>query len=112
MRCLSPMNEPAAYLGLLEREVRGVTLLLHAYQVEGEMHTSYSAVGPRQNPEDPEDLLSKEEQWSPMTRFPRDTLNIPFECLCAFCAEPVPIGPAIHVHGAGILHTSCFVASK
>lgn len=113
MRCLSPMNEPAAYLGLLESTSRGITLLLHAYQVEGELHTSYSAVGPRQNVEDPHVLLPKEEQWAPMARRPSMRITACFDSYCAHCSESIAKGSEIvFVADLGLLHTSCFAVPE
>lgn len=112
MRCFTSMNEPAAYLGLLESTYRGITLLLHAYQVEGELHTSYSAVGPRQNVEDPHVLLPKEEQWAPMARRSYSRLDAPVVSICCFCSEEIPVGPAVFVPGLGLLHTSCFAVPE
>jgi len=112
MRCLTPMNEPAAYLGLLETTYRGITLLLHAYQVEGELHTSYSAVGPRQNAEDPHVLLPKEEQWTPMARRSHTRIETPVASICWHCSEEIPVGPAIYVPDLGLLHTSCFAVPE
>ena len=112
MRCLSPMNEPAFYLGILESTSRGITLNLHAYQVEGELHTNYSAVGPRQSVEDPHVLLSKEEQWAPMGRRTFTRINAPFDFFCVHCSEAGPSGPAVHVQGLGLLHSSCFAVPE
>lgn len=60
-RCIDPMGEPAWYLGILRSACDGVTLRLHAYLTDGEDVVSYSAVGPRQNPEDAQVLLTLSE---------------------------------------------------
>ena len=112
MRCLSPMNEPAVYLGLLESTLRGITLCLHAYQVDGELHTSYSAVGPRQSAEEPEVLLPKEKQWAPMARTQYSRIDLAFEGVCVHCSENIPNGPGVYVQGCGLFHTSCFAVPE
>jgi hypothetical protein len=66
-RCFDPLNQPAWYLGVLRSTCDGMTLRLHAYLTQGEDVVSYSAVGPRDNPEDAHVLLTKAEQESATT---------------------------------------------
>lgn len=115
-RCFDPTNESQLYLGLQESTLRGITLLLHTYSYtcdDGTESVSYSAVGPRLNREDPEVLLPKAVQWSPMARSQHVVMSIPIECLCAHCSEVIPVGSqAQFVSGCGILHLTCFAVAE